>query len=146
MKGPSGLIALCLILTSCGASSLYYWGGNSNGATLYEQLAYKSYDKQTPQSTCNLIAVYEDMVKRQKKGSRGVPPPGICAEYGYLLLQPQTAEIFAQEATKSQRKLFSGSDYFAIFRERGEEMMRMEMEYYPESVSFIAPLLKRFLE
>lgn len=139
-------LTACLVLSSCGTTtSLYYWGGNTNGATTYEHLAYKTYDKQTPESICKLIITYEDMVCNPK-GTRQVPPPGICAEYGYLLLQPSTAETFANNATASQKNTFEGTDYSTLFRERGEEMMKKEIELYPESEKFIAPLIKRFTE
>lgn len=139
-------LTVCLVLSSCGTtSSLYYWGGNANGTTAYEHLAYKTYDKQTPESICKLIVTYEDMVSNPK-GTRQVPPPGICAEYGYLLLQPATAETFANNATAIQKNTFDGTDYSTLFRERGEEMMKKEIELYPESEIFIAPLIKRFTE
>lgn len=133
--------ALLLVLTaSCSAPRLYYWGSNGT-PTKYEQLAYLQSEKQTPKSICDLVCLYEDMVSHPG-GTRKTPPPGICAEYGYLLLQPSTAEYFAQYATSRQRKLF-GSDIAASFLERGLEMLAKEMELYPESAKFIAPLLKK---
>lgn len=146
MKKLIVLFVACLILSSCGTTtSLYYWGGESNGATTYEQLAYKSYDKQTPESLCKLVVAYEDIIKHPT-GTRKMPPPGICAEYGYLLLQPETAEIFVKSATSAQKRAFEGTDYNMLFRQRGEEMMKKEIELYPESAIFIAPLIKRFTE
>lgn len=131
------------ILSSCGISnSLYYWGGTQNGTTAYENLAYQSYDKQSPKSICNLVAVYESMVTKPG-GIRNVPPPGICAEYGYLLLQPQTATAFSENATYAQKRLFSTDDYSTYFQERGKELMAKEIEYYPESMKFIEPLIKK---
>lgn len=146
MKKSLIFIVACLILSSCvTTSSLYYWGGESNDVTLYESLAYKTYDKQTPESICKLVVAYEDIVQHPV-GSRQMPPPGICAEYGYLLLQPETAGIFAMYATDKQKRSFGGTDYILIFRQKGEEMMKKEMELYPESATFIAPLIKRFTE
>lgn len=136
------LTVLSMLVSSCGVSSLYYWGGNRNGTSRYEHFAYKSYDKQTPESICQLICVYDDMV-RNPSGTRRVPPPGICAEYGYLLLQPDTAEIFQKNATSSQRRIFSRYDYAALFHELGMEMFEKEMELYPESVQFIKPLFEK---
>ena len=90
------LVTFCL--TSCGfTSSLYYWGGEQKGATTYENLAYMNYDKQTPESICKLICMYEDIVVNTG-GSRKMPPPGICAEYGYMLLLPENADKEAIEA------------------------------------------------
>ncbi len=134
--------ALLLVLTaSCGAPRLYYWGSTGE-TTLYEKLTYQQYDKQTPEAVCELVCLYEDMVTNPG-GTRQVPPPGICAEYGYLLLQPSTADYFTAHATKIQRKTFKTSDYSAFFIERGREMLAKEVELYPESAKFIEPLLKR---
>ena len=138
------IIALgILVLSSCGITNpLYYWGGEQNGTTAYENLAYQSYDKQTPKSICDLVVVYENMVTKPG-GMRQVPPPGICAEYGYLLLQPETAETFMNNATNSQKRLFKTNDYNALFQERGKEMLLKEVELYPESAKFIEPLIKK---
>ena len=113
-----------------------------NGATTYENLAYKNYDKQTPESLCKLICMYEDIVSNPG-GMRKMPPPGICAEYGYMLLIPENAYIFAEHATSMQKRTFSSTDYASFFPERGKEMMLMEIELYPESAKFIAPLIER---
>ncbi len=140
--------AAAVILSSCGVttpSSLYYWGGAQNGTTAYENLAYQSYDKQTPKSICNLVAVYEGMVSHPG-GARQVPPPGICAEYGYLLLQPETATAFLNNATAAQKKLFGSEDYATLFTERGKEMLQKEIELYPESAKFIEPLIKKLVK
>ena len=72
-----------------------------------------------------------------------MPPPGICAEYGYMLLIPENAEIFAKHATSSQKKTFSSTDYAAFFPEKGKELMLKEVELYPESAKFISPLIER---
>lgn len=143
MKKVIFIVLTAVLLSSCGiTNSLYYWGGQASGTTAYENLAYNSYDKQTPKSLCELICVYEKMVSNPG-GTRQVPPPGICAEYGYMLLNPETAETFMNNATVSQKRLFEGTDYSLIFRERGEEMLKKEIEYYPESAKFIEPLIKK---
>ena len=143
MKRILILTIAALGLASCGApSSLYYWGGAQNGTTAYENLAYKNYDKQTPESICKLICMYEDIVSNPG-GSRMMPPPGICAEYGYMLLNPENADIFAQHATAAQKMTFSATDYASFFPERGREMMLKEVELYPESAKFINPLVER---
>ena len=135
------LVAFCV--TSCGiTTSLYYWGGVQNGATTYENLAYKNYDKQTPESICKLICMYEDIVT-YPGGSRRMPPTGICAEYGYMLLIPENAEIFAKHATSMQKRTFSSTEYTTLFPEKGKQLMLKEIELYPESAKFIAPLIER---
>lgn len=144
MKHIVILLVSGLFLASCGTtSSLYYWGGIQNETTTYENLAYQDYKVQTPEVICRLICMYENMVTNPG-GTRQVPPPGICAEYGYLLLQPATAETFAEKATEKQRNIFNRSDYGVLFSEKGKEMLLKELEYYPESKKFIEPLLKRF--
>ena len=134
-----------LLMTSCATPSMYYWGSNpysNNGTSKYEQLAYNSYDKQTPQSICDLICLYEDMVSNPG-GTRGVVPPGIYAEYGFLLLQETTAETFEKYATKKQKRIIESSDYATLFAARGVALLQKEIELYPESKKFIEPLLKR---
>ena len=143
MKRILTLALVSLVLTSCGmTTSLYYWGGVQNGAKTYENLAYQNYDKQTPESICKLICMYEDMVT-YPGGTRRVPPPGICAEYGYMLLIPENAVIFAEHATAMQRRSFASTDYAAFFAEKGKEMLQKEIELYPESAKFITPLIER---
>ncbi len=143
MKRLLTFVALLFCFTSCGVTSLYYWGGSQNGATAYENLTYKNYDKQTPESLCKLICMYEDIISNTG-GTRQLPPPGICAEYGYLLLIPENAVIFAEHATAMQKRLLYSSDYTSFFSAKGKELLKMEIELYPESAKFIAPLIDRF--
>ena len=143
MKRLLILAILSFSLASCGiSSSLYYWGGTQNGTTTYENLAYLNYDRQTPESICKLICMYEDIVTNPG-GIRQMPPPGICAEYGYMLLIPENAEIFEKYATTMQKRTFASTDYAAFFPEKGKELMQKEMELYPEAAKFIAPLIER---
>lgn len=131
------LIPFAVLGVSCSvptASPLYYWGG-------YQEATYKYYKEQTPESICGLIVNYEYMIQHPG-GTRQVPPPGICAEYAYLLQAPGTAEIFAEHATKEQKKLFEGDDYATIFHEKSLEMFKKEIELYPESEKFIKPIFK----
>lgn len=145
MKHIVCLFTIICLASSCGVSTLYYWGGTQNGATAYENLAYKDYKTQTPEAMCKLICVYQDMVSNPK-GIRNMPPPGICAEYGYLLLQPDTANIFAEYATSSQRTYFDSSDFTEIFPELGKELLQKEITYYPESSRFITPLIEKLTQ
>ena len=135
------IVTVCL--TSCGVTpSLYYWGEMQYGATAYEDLTYRNYDIQTPESICNLICLYEDMV-RHPGGTRKMLPPGMCAEYGYMLLVPENAAIFASHATPTQKQMFASKDYASFFQKRGKELLQKEMKLYPESAKFIAPLIER---
>ena len=143
MKELIILVLVSFLVTSCGmTSNLYYWGGEQNGATTYENLAYKNYDKQTPESLCKLICMYEEIVT-YPGGARRMPPPGICAEYGYMLLIPENAAIFAEHATAMQKRTFDSGDYASFFPVKGKEMLLKEIELYPESAKFIAPLIER---
>ena len=148
MKKMLVIAGLALLLSSCAANktTLYNWGSyrSSERASDYEVLMYDYYHTQSPSSVCALLCQYAYMVKHPG-GTRGVIPPGICAEYGYLLLSPETPQIFLDNATKKQKETFGNlTDYGALFRERGLEMFQMEMELYPESSVFIAPLVKKF--
>ena len=143
MKRILALTLVSFVLISCGmTTSLYYWGVEQYGATAYENLAYQKYDKQTPESICKLICTYEDIVSNPG-GIRKMPPPGICAEYGYMLLIPENAAIFAEYATAMQRRKFASGEYASVFPEKGKEMLQKEIELYPESAKFIAPLIER---
>lgn len=145
MKKAALFIIVAALLSSCGVTttSLYNWGSTSGGVSPYESLSYLNYDKQTAESICKLLVLYEDMTAHPG-GSRNVPAPGICAEYGYLLMQPEVLQTFTENATKAQLKVYEGQDLATYFTEHGKEMFEKEMEYYPESATFIAPLLKKF--
>lgn len=139
---------LALLLSSCIETKpmLYNWGYKSStkSASEYETLLYDNYHTQSPESVCALLCQYEYMVTHPG-GQRGVVPPGICAEYGYLLLAPETSQAFESKATKRQRETMGASgDYGATFREKGMQMLQKEIELYPESSIFIQPLIKKF--
>jgi len=146
MKKLIVLLGLALALSSCEVkSNLYNWGykSSTNNATEYESSVYNYYHSQSPESLCALLYEYEYMVTHPG-GERGVVPPGICAEYGYLLLSPDTPQIFSEHATRQQKERFSSGDYSAIFREKGMLMLQKEIELYPESSVFIQPLIMKF--
>lgn len=144
MKKVIVLVVAVLCLTSCGVQTLYNWGPTGGTRTsAYERLAYKNYKTHTPESVCGLVAMYEDLVMHPG-GLRQVPPPGVYAEYGYLLIQPETASIFAEHANSTQKRLFRRDDYSAFFKEYGLKLIEKEMECYPESITFLKPLLERF--
>ena len=137
------IISLLLVFSSCvSTTTMYYWGPVSNGASKYEKLTYKNYDQHTPESICDLVVLYEDMVNNPG-GTRNTIPPGICAEYGFLLLQEYTLDSFEKYATKKQRSVFNTDDYATLFSAKGIEMLEKEIELYPESETFILPFLQR---
>lgn len=142
MKKSLIVLASLLLLSSCAAPRMYYWGDNKSGVSMYEHLTYNSYDTQTPESICDLVVLYEDMINNPG-GTRNVVPPGIYAEYGYILLQERTVDSFEKYATSRQKRVFDTEDYFSLFHEKGIKMLEKEIELYPESEKFIRPLLNR---
>lgn len=141
------LFAICVItaicLSSCASTdNLYYWGSrNSKGTYTYDEVAYNYFDKQSAKAICELIVAYEDMVNNPG-GTRQIPPPGLCAEYGYLLLSPDIEQTLATAATSRRLKKLSRKD----FHQYGLELMQKEIDYYPESAQFIQPLINRAKE
>lgn len=129
-----------LVLSSCAYTpkSLYSWGGKINGTSMYEEYAYKHYKSQSPEALCGLLVTYESMINNPG-GERMVPPPGICAEYGYMLLDPETAKVFAETATDKQKSRIVRTDY----AEYGVELLQREIEFYPEARKFIEPIINR---
>ena len=140
------ILVTTIFVTSCSApTSLYYWGGAKNGASKYEEMAYGLYKKQTPEAMCAMICVFEDMVSNPG-GTRQVPPPGICAEYAYYLSMPETADAFANAATKRQQKMFERSDYASFFPQYAKQLLEREITLYPESATFVKPLMEKLLQ
>ncbi|MBQ8222733.1 MAG: DUF4810 domain-containing protein [Bacteroidales bacterium] len=143
MKRLLIIFASAFLLSSCATTSeLYYWGNKVDGVSKYEKLTYKNYDRQTPESICDLVELYEDMVSNPG-GTRNTIPPGICAEYGFLLLQERTLDSFEKYAKPRQKRIFNTDDYATLFEEKGIEMLRKEVELYPESETFIGPIIKQ---
>ena len=138
------IIALIVALgaTSCGTTSLYYWGYQTHGTSAYEHLSYKRSDKESPKTICNVIEMYELMIANPG-GLRQVPPPGICAEYAYMLIQPEIVDIFFKHATNSQLQSFNNSQYGNDPATKAAKLFEQEITLYPESTKFITPLLNR---
>lgn len=145
LKLLSGFVLIILLAASCSTpKELYYWGGSyHNGkenTTKYEHATYQYYKTSSPESLCALINVFEDMTSHPG-GSTGKIPPGICAEYGFILLRPDVATIYGEHATKQQQK--KGPE-LGSFQAKGLKLLQMEIELYPESATFIAPILKKY--
>ncbi len=109
------LTVLALLCASCTNTpkSLYSWND-------YENASYSYYKDQTPESSEKLMKTYQAMINNPK-GSRKVAPPGIHAEYGYLLLQNNK-------------------------KDEGLAMFQKEKELYPQSAIFMDRLIKQFSE
>jgi hypothetical protein len=112
MKKYLFISVVSLLAFSCSAPKpLYNWKG-------YDNAVYSYTKKSDEKSTENLIEMYEKLIKKSG-GSRQVPPPGVCADYGFLLIK-------------------SGSI------PKGKELLKRETALYPESKQFIDRILKRF--
>lgn len=142
MKKIAILILVLMGATSCGTTSLYYWGYSMQGASAYENLSYKRADKESPKSICKVVEMYENLLANPG-GQRQVPPPGICAEYAYMLLQSETMDIFYKNATPQQISSFEKSIYGSSPFEKAVKLFEKEMDLYPESAQFVLPLLNR---
>ena len=110
MRNPILAVFTILLLASCSApTNLYTWNK-------YESNSY-SYLKTTNDKTgSKLSEEYQKIIKKQK-GTRGVVPPGIYADYGFLLLQENDVQ-------------------------NAKAMFQKEMDLYPESKLFIGRVIK----
>ena len=105
-------ISICTILSaSCTTTQkpLYTWHN-------YDTTSYTYLKNSDEKSIIELLKTYENIIQKQQ-GSRQTPPPGIYADYGFLLLQANKTE-------------------------QGKEMLLKEMTLYPESKVFIERILK----
>lgn len=100
-----------LFISCMSSSTLYYWGK-------YEDASYKNYKQGTDEAKAELMAVYEKMMDKQT-GTRKTIAPGICAEYGYMLIQANKVE-------------------------EGITYLKKEIELYPESRVFIERIIKQY--
>lgn len=104
------LIITIVSLASCSApTNLYTWNK-------YENSSY-NFLKNTNETTSNKLSEeYQKIIKKQK-GIRGAVPPGVYADYGFLLLQSNNMV-------------------------QAREMLQKEIELYPESKVFIERIIK----
>ena len=101
-----------LTLASCGTvqPDLYSWY-NSEDAT------YQYTKRASEEKLAEAMAQYKKVISTQK-GARGVVPPGVNAEYGYLLVK-------------------------AGQKEEGLTLLKQEIALYPESEKFISRIIKQ---
>lgn len=100
-----------LLTMSCAATQLYSWYDYQNDYYTY----LKNADEKSQQE---LAKTYEEIINNQEE-IRGVVPPGIYADYGWLLLEQNRVE-------------------------EGKAMLAKEVELYPESAVFVGSIMKRF--
>ena len=106
------ILAIGFVATSCTTvKPLYNWEG-------YDNAVYNYTKESSQESEVKLIAIYERLIIGSG-GLREVPPPGVCADYGYLLIKKGEVE-------------------------KGKELLVKETILYPESKLFIDRILKRF--
>ncbi len=105
-------LAILLSVSSCGVSNkLYNWQN-------YEHTSYAYSKKHSPEAEAKLMETYKKLMETQNVG-RKVVPPGMCAEYGYMLIkQGKNAE--------------------------GIALLEKEISLYPESEKFIGRIIKQF--
>lgn len=104
------VLTLLLAMASCSVNKpLYSWGK-------YEHVTYNYLKNQDEKSVQELVKTYESLINNQD-GSRRTVPPGVYADYGFLLLQLNKVE-------------------------EGRAMLAKEVELYPESAALVARILK----
>jgi hypothetical protein len=82
----------------------------------YEITSYNYLKNSDEKSTQELIETYQKIIEKQT-GTRNVVPPGVYADYGFVLLQANKTE-------------------------EGKAMLLKEVALYPESKIFIDRILK----
>ena len=101
-----------LTLASCGTvqPDLYSWYDSEDATYQYTKRA-------SDEKLAAAMAQYKKVISAQK-GARGVVPPGVNAEYGYLLVN-------------------------AGQKEEGLTLLKQEVALYPESEKFISRIIKQ---
>lgn len=104
--------ALIIGLTSCGTPrSLYSWYN-------YDSNLYSYNKKRTEKEEKALVEAYEKIINKQR-GIRNTIPPGICAEYGFMLIE--------------KGNISEGITY-----------LKREVALYPESSIFINRIIAQY--
>ena len=107
----SALACISLLALSCGSTKLYSWYD-------YQEDYYHYLKNADEKSFDELAKTYQKIIEKQK-ATRGIVPPGIYADYGWMLLQGGKVS-------------------------EGKEMLAKEIELYPESKVFVGSILKRY--
>jgi len=102
---------IVLAFTSCDTTKpLYSWYN-------YEDVTYQYNKKATEDLQAKLLEQYKKLTTKQK-GGRGVVPPGLNSEYGFLL-------------------------YKTGKKEEGLKYLKQEVSLYPESEKYISRIIKQ---
>jgi len=102
-------LATIIFLTSCSPKILYSWDN-------YDAASVKYLKDGDEKSIEQMIKTYQQLIDKQK-GTRKTVPPGIYADYGFILMQIGKTE-------------------------EGKAMLEKEIVLYPESKIFIDRILK----
>ena len=107
------LLAAFAIASICSCTTttqLYSWYD-------YENITYQYNKRRTEELQGKVLAQYKKLTEKQN-GARGVVPPGLYAEYGYLL-------------------------YMTGKQDEGLRFMKEEIRLYPESEVYISRIIKQ---
>ena len=108
---PVAVIAAMLAVSSCTTTkTLYSWYD-------YEDATYQYHKRSTEELQVKVLEQYKKITDKQK-GVRGVVPPGMYAEYGYLL-------------------------YKIGKKDEGLAFLKKEVGLYPESDTYISRIIKQ---
>jgi hypothetical protein len=109
MKKPLFTFVALILLSSCSVNKpLYTWAK-------YDVASYNYLKNSDEESTEKLLTNYQLIIDKQK-GSRKAVPPGVYADYGFILLQNNKVA-------------------------EGKLMLQKEIELYPESKIFMDRIL-----
>lgn len=110
MKNIIVVVLFSVFLVSCSTQkSLYSWGN-------YEKTSYNYLKNSNEQSEQELIEEYQKIINKEG-GIRNSVPPGVYADYGFILLK---------EGKKKE----------------GESLLKKEMSSYPEARVFMERIIK----
>ena len=125
MRKSFFIILACVVyLTSCSSSKTLYSWYDSEDAT------YQYTKRSTEESLTQAMKQYEKVINKQK-GVRGVIPPGVCAEYGFLLSKNGKTEE-GLKFLKEEIRLYPESE---IFMQLMQNAFREQSLSFAESVS-----------
>lgn len=112
MKTTIISVLAVLALGSCTTTkpTLYSWYN-------YEDATYQYSKKRTDELKVKVLEQYKRLTDKQK-GTRGAVPPGLYAEYGYML-------------------------YMSGKKDEGLEFLKKEIQMYPESDKYISRIIKQ---
>jgi hypothetical protein len=104
------IIILVVLISSCSSrKALYSWEN-------YDATSYNYIKNRDDKAYNKLVETYTKIIERQR-GTRACVPPGLYADYGFILIQTNKEE-------------------------EGKEMLKKEINLYPESKIFVDKILQ----